>query len=732
MIEFQSFTCEVGGRTLTIDTGRLAGQANAAVTVHYGDTVVLVTICISQEPREGIDFLPLTIDYEERLYAAGKIPGGFIRREGRPSQEAILAGRLTDRPLRPLLPKGWRNDTQLIITVFSADQENAPDMLAVIGGSAALSISEIPFDGPVSAVRIGYINNELVLNPTLPQLENSLLNLVVASTKDAVVMIEAEAMEISENIVTRAIEFGHEANQGIIKLQEQFQQACGKPKLEVPVSEVNPEVISAISPIVSDKLAQALSQPEKSQREQALNNLQKELVESLGEAFPKEEILSALENRVKAEVRSNILNKAQRFGGRGLAEVRPISCETGLLPRTHGSALFSRGETQVLTITTLGPTAKEQPLDGLGIEKSKRFIHHYNFSPFSTGEVKRIGTIGRREIGHGALAERAIIPVLPRDEDSPYTIRLVSEVLSSSGSTSMASVCASSLSLMDAGIPIKAAVAGVAMGLITGENGNYAILTDIEGVEDAYGDMDFKVAGTTEGITALQLDIKLKSINLDILGKALNQAREARLFILEKMQQTISSSRPEISRYAPRIHKIMIDPDKIGAVIGTGGKTIRSIIEETKATVDIENDGTVLIGSSDEAAAQKAISIIESLTKDVEIGSTYTGKVTRLMPFGAFVEIIPGKDGMVHISELADYRVDKVEDIVKVGDELTVKVIDIDNMGKIRLSRRAVFEKLSETSEAQDRDTSAGDYPFKRQHDVRSPYTPPPKNKRRY
>ena len=725
MIEFQSFTCEVGGRTLAIDTGKLAGQANAAVTVHYGDTVVLVTICASQEPREGIDFLPLTIDYEERLYAAGKIPGGFIRREGRPSQEAILAGRLTDRPLRPLLPKGWRNDIQLIITVLSADQENAPDILAVIGGSAALSISEVPFDGPVSAVRIGYINNELVLNPTLPQLESSLLDLVVASTKDAVVMIEAEAGEISENIVTRAIEFGHEANQGIIKLQEQFQQACGKPKLEVPTSEANPEVLSAISPIVDDKLAQALSQPEKSQREQALNNLRKELVESLGETFPKEEILSALEKRVKAEVRSNILDKAQRFGGRGLAEIRPISCETGLLPRTHGSALFQRGETQVLTITTLGHSGKEQPLDGLGIEESKRFIHHYNFSPFSTGEVKRIGTTGRREIGHGALAERAITPVLPKAEDSPYTIRLVSEVLSSSGSTSMASVCASSLSLMDAGIPIKAAVAGIAMGLVTGENDNYAILTDIEGVEDAYGDMDFKVAGTTEGITALQMDIKLKSITLDILGKALDQAREARLFILEKMQQTISASRPEVSRYAPRIHKIMIDPDKIGAVIGTGGKTIRSIIEKTKATVDIENDGTVLIGSSDEAAAQKAISIIESLTKDVEIGTTYTGKVTRLMPFGAFVEVLPGKDGMVHISELADYRVDKVEDVVKVGDELTVKVIDIDNMGKVRLSRRAVYEKPSEMSRDQISDTVSGDYPFKSQRAAHSPHHQP-------
>ena len=727
----KSFECEVGGRTLTIDTGKLAEQANGAVTVRYGDTVVLVTACTSQEPREGTDFLPLTIDYEERLYAAGKIPGGFIRREGRPSQEATLASRLTDRPLRPLLPKEWRNDIQLVITVLSADLENDPDIMAVIGSSAALSISEVPFDGPVSAVRIGYVNDELVLNPTLPQLESSLLDLVVTSTKQALVMIEAGAQEVSEDVVVRAIELGHEANQDIIRLQEQLQQVCGKPKVEAPVSEVNPEVMSAISPMVNGKLAQALSQPEKLQREQALDNLKKELVGNLGETFPEEDILSAFEARVKDEVRSNILDREQRFGGRGLAEVRPISCEVGLLPRVHGSALFTRGQTQVLTITTLGSIKKEQQLDGLGIEETKRFMHHYNFPPFSSGEVKRIGTTSRREIGHGALAEKALLAVLPRDEDFPYTIRLVSEVLSSSGSTSMASVCASSLSLMDTGIPIKRAVAGIAMGLITGDNDNYAILTDIEGVEDAYGDMDFKVAGTTEGITALQLDIKLKGINPEILRQALHQAREARLFILEKMQQTISSNRPEFGPYAPRVHKLKIDPDKIGAVIGTGGKTIRSIIDETKTTIDIENDGTVLIGSPDEAAAQKAIDIIESLTKDVEVNSIYTGKVTRLMTFGAFVEILPGKEGMVHISELADYRVDKVEDIVKVGDEITVKVIDIDNMGKVRLSRRVVFEKVDQVGGTQVGDSSSKDYPFKKRMS-HSSHSQPPDIKRRY
>ncbi len=726
MIKSQSFKCEVGGRSLIIETGRLAEQATGAATVRYGDTVVLVTACTSDEAREGIDFLPLTVDYEERLYAAGKIPGGFIRREGRPSQEATLAGRLTDRPLRPLLPKAWRNEIQLIITVLSADQENDPDILAVIGSSTVLSISEVPFGGPVSAVHIGYINDKLVLNPTLAQLEDSLLDLVVASTKDAIVMVEAGAREASEDIVTQAIKFGHEANQDIIKLQEQLQQVCGKPKIEAPISTINPELVSAISSIVNEKLTQALSQPDKPQREQALSDLKQELVESLGESFPEEDILSAFEARVRAEIRTNILDKGQRVSGRSLTEVRPLGCEVGLLPRTHGSALFTRGRTQVLTITTLGPIKKEQQLDGLGIEETKRFIHHYNFPPFSTGEVKRLGSPGRREIGHGALAERAILPVLPKDEDFPYTIRLVSEVLSSSGSTSMASVCASSLSLMDAGIPIKRAVAGVAMGLVTNEKGDNVILTDIEGIEDNYGDMDFKVAGTTEGITALQLDIKLKGISLEIIEKALNQAREARLFILDTMNQTISSSRPEVSRYAPRMYKITIDPDKIGSVIGTGGKTIRSIIDETKTTIDIDNDGTVLIGSPDEEAARKAIKIIEELTKDVEVGGIYTGKVTRLMNFGAMVEILPGKEGLVHISELADYRVAKVEDIVKVGDEITVQVTEIDNMGRVNLSRRAVFKKLSQVPEAGVSDSLSGDYPFKKRGEVRSSRHPHP------
>ncbi len=726
----QSFKCEIGGRNLAIDVGKLAGQAHAAVTVRYGDAVVLVTACISREPREGIDFLPLTVDYEERLYAAGKIPGGFIRREGRPSEEATLASRLTDRPLRPLLPKGWRKDIQLVITVLSADQENDPDILAVIGGSAALSISEVPFEGPVSAVRIGYINDELILNPTLAQLEDSRLDLVVASTREAVVMVEAGAGEVSEDIVTQAIKLGHGVNQDIIKLQEQLRQACGEPKVEAPATEVNPEAVSAISPIADEKVAQALEQPEKSQRGQALDSLKKELVESLGESFSEEDIVAALETKVRAKMRANTLERGKRSDGRSCTDVRPISCEVGLLPRTHGSALFTRGETQVLTITTLGSIRQEQQLDGLGIEESKRFIHHYNFPPFSAGEVKRIGTPGRREIGHGALAGRALIPVLPKDEDFPYTIRLVSEVLSSSGSTSMASVCASSLSLMDAGIPIKSAVAGVAMGLFSDEKGGYAILTDIEGLEDAYGDMDFKIAGTTEGITALQMDIKLTGVNLEILGEALTQAKEARLFILDAMQQTISSSRPEVSRYAPRMYKMTVPPDKIGSVIGTGGKTIRSIIDETKTTIDIDNEGNVVIGSPDEEAARKAIERIENLTKDVEVGSIYTGKVTRLLNFGAMVEVLPGKEGLVHISELAEYRVASVEDIVKVGDEVMVKVISIDNMGRVNLSRRALLEPLSQGSEAGASDSHLPKYPSKDRRETRPARRPfPPRNK---
>ncbi|MBI2830115.1 MAG: polyribonucleotide nucleotidyltransferase [Chloroflexi bacterium] len=695
MLKAQLFELEVAGRMLTIGTGKYAGQANGAVTLRYGDTVVLVTVCMSEKPREGIDFLPLTVDYEERLYAAGKIPGGFIRREGRPSEKATLSSRLTDRAIRPLLPKDMRNDIQVIITVLSTDQENDPDILALTGASAALSISEIPFAGPISAVRVGYIDGKLVLNPTMPQLEVSLLDLVVASSEKEVVMVEAGGTSVPEATIAEAIRFAHQANQEIIKLQKEVQQARGKPKITVPHKEINPALMAVIAPLVTEKVIDALSQSEKSMREQILGSLQQELLKELEATYSEGEILAAFEARLKAEVRASILERGKRISGRSFTEIRPITCEVGLLPRTHGSALFTRGQTQVLTITTLGSTRSEQILDGLGIEETKRFMHHYNFPPFSTGEVRRIGTPGRREIGHGALAERALASVVPTDNEYPYTVRLVSEVLSSSGSTSMASVCASSLSLMDAGVPTKAPVAGIAMGLVTNDKGDYRILTDIEGVEDFYGDMDFKVAGTSQGVNALQMDTKLQGVSIEVLEKALYQAKEARQFILGLMNQALSSPRPQMSPYAPRMYKLTIPPDKIGAVIGSGGKTIRSIIEATKASIDIEDDGTVLVGSPDEKSARRAIEIIEGLTKEAEVGAIYTGKVTRILPFGAMVEILPGKEGLVHISELADYRVAKVEDIAKVGDEVTVKVIGVDNLGRVNLSRRALFEKTS-------------------------------------
>jgi polyribonucleotide nucleotidyltransferase len=696
-----SFKCELGGRNLIIETGKYAGQTNGAVTVTYGETVILVTACCAPEPREGIDFLPLTIDYEERLYAAGKIPGGFIRREGRPSQEATLASRLTDRPIRPLLPKAWRNEIQVVITVLSADQENDPDILAVIGGSASLMISDIPFEGPVSAVRVGYIKNALVLNPTLQQMESSQLDMVVASTKKAVIMLEAGAKEVAEDIMLQAIEFGHQANQAVIKLQEELQQAVGKPKMVAPEAKLNPELVAAITQAADSRIAEACKFKLRLQREQAMAVIRKELVQILGETYTPIEINTVFESRIKAVIRKSMLGEKRHIDGRPLTEIRPISCEIGLLKRTHGSGLFTRGQTQVLTITTLGSMSEKQQLDGLGIEEHKRFIHHYNMPGFSNGETKRIGTPGRREIGHGALVERAIAPVIPNETNFPYTIRLVSEVLSSSGSTSMASVCASSLSLMDAGIPIKAAVAGIAMGLVTGDNGEHIVLTDIEGIEDAYGDMDFKVVGTTGGITAMQLDIKLKGISMEIVTEAVRQAGEARMFILDKMQKIISTNRPELSPYAPRMYKIHIEPSKIGTVIGGGGKTIRAIIEETKTTIDIQDDGTVVIGSANEEAARKAIGIIEGLTKEIEIGTIYTGKVTRILNFGAMVEVLPGKEGLVHISELAEYRVAKVEDVVKIGDEVMVKVVGVDDLGRVNLSRKALLEKSGQAPGAE-------------------------------
>lgn len=698
-----SFECSIGGRLLTLKTGELARQANGAVLVQYGDTLVLTTVCASKEDTDKLDFVPLTVDYEEKLYAAGKIPGSFLRREGRPGTEAILTCRFIDRGLRPLLSKKFNHETQVIATVISADMENDPGICAVIGASAALGISDIPFAGPISVVHVGYIDGSYILNPTLPQIEKCLLDIAVVSTDQDMVMVEADAKEVSEDIILEAIKFGHKANQEIIELQKKLQQAYGKTKVALESRELAPELSNSVHALLDNKLEEALSQSDKAKRAQALNLIQDELFKDLADSFPEKEIKLAYETLLKEEVRRWILKHKQHIDGRLANEIRPISCQVGLLPRTHGSALFARGETQVLTITTLGSSRQEQLIDGLGLEDTKRFMHHYNFPPFSTGEVKRTGSPGRREIGHGALGERAISPVLPTEEDFPYTIRLVSEVLGSNGSSSMASTCGSTLSLMDAGVPIKAPVAGIAMGLITGQNGEHVILTDIEGMEDANGDMDFKVAGTSQGITALQLDIKLKGMDLNILAEAMNQALQARLYILNKMAQTISTSRPELSLYAPKMQKITIDSSKIGIVIGPGGKTIRAITEESGSSIDVKNDGSIIIGSPNGEAAQKAIKMIEDLTREVKVGDTYSGKVTRLLNFGAMVEILPGKEGLVHVSELSDHYVSKVEDVVKEGDDITVKVIEIDNMGRVNLSHRAILQGASYTSNTEEK-----------------------------
>lgn len=700
------FECSIAGRILKIETGQLARQANGAVLVQYGDTVVLTTVCASSDTTDKLDFVPLTVDYEEKLYAVGKIPGSFFRREGRPGTDAILTCRFIDRGLRPLLSKKFNHETQVIATVLSADMENDPAICATIGASATLGISDIPFAGPISVVHVGYIDGEFVLNPTLPQIEKCLLDIAVVSTEQSVVMVEADAKEVSEELVLKAIELGHNTNQEIINLQKKFQEVYGKNKIPLEVQELAPELCDSVCALFDTKFEAALTQANKSERSQSLKMIATELLNDLSDKFPESQISAAFQTQLKKEVRAWILKHQQHVDGRQADEIRPISCQVGILPRTHGSALFERGETQVLAVTTLGSSRQEQSLDGLGLKNTKRFMHHYNFTPFSTGEVKRTGSTGRREIGHGALGERAIKPVLPSEDDFPYTIRLVSEVLGSNGSTSMASTCASILSLMDAGVPIKTHVAGIAMGLITGEGKEHIILTDIEGFEDAYGDMDFKVAGTTQGITALQLDIKLKGMDLDILSEALDKARQARLEILDKMSKAISTSRPELSPYAPKMSQITIDPSKIGLVIGPGGKTIRLITDATGSSIEVKNDGSIIIGSQNEESAQKAIKMIEDLTREAKLGDVYTGKVTRILNFGAMVEILPGKEGLVHVSELADQYVSKVEDVVKENDEITVKVIEIDNMGRINLSRRAVLQGSSYTPKTEDRGSS--------------------------
>jgi polyribonucleotide nucleotidyltransferase len=688
----EKFSRTIGGKELSMEVGGMAGLANGAVVLRYGDSVILVTACMGA-PREGMDFFPLTIDYEERLYAAGKIPGSFFRREGRPTSQAIITCRLTDRPLRPLFPKGMRNETQVIGTVLSADQENDPDVLAITGASAALVISDIPFDGPIAGTRVGHVNGEFVVNPTFAQLNDSDIDLVVAGTRDAVVMVEAGANEVPESLMLEAIRIGQDVNAELISLQEEMAAKVGKPKAQVETETLPDEVRSAVEEFVRSRNWDLISGA-KDERSEGMSERRKELVEALGETHPENELKSALSEITKAAVRSRILSEGLRPDDRKTDEIRSLSSQVGLLPRTHGSGLFSRGETQVLTVTTLGSMGEQQKLDTIEPEETKRFMHHYNFPPFSVGEARFLRGPSRRDIGHGALAERALLPVVPNEEEFPYTIRLVSEVLSSNGSTSMASVCGSTLSLMDAGVPIKSPVAGVAMGLIKSDD-DYRVLTDIAGLEDAMGDMDFKVAGTAKGITAMQMDIKVKGITAEIMETALAQAREAREVILSNILETIPEAREDLSPYAPRMYRISISQEKIGAVIGPGGRVIRSIIEETGCSIDVEDDGTVFVGSPSEEQARKAIAIIEGLTKDAELGEVYTGRVTRLTSFGAFVEILPGKDGLVRMADLADEPVRRVEDVVNVGDEIMVMVIEVDDLGRVNLSRRAVLEDLS-------------------------------------
>jgi len=662
--------------------------ADGSAMVRYGDTIVLATAVSSHQPREGVDFFPLTVDFEEKMYAAGKIPGGFIKRENRPSEQAILSARLSDRPIRPLFPKAYRNDVQVILTVLSADQENDPAILGIIAASTALSISDIPFFGPVAAVKVGYIDGQFVLNPTMPQLALSKLDLTVAGTADAVMMVEAGARELPEEVVLQAIEFAHRSMQPAIELQEQAVAEVGKAKRPYVEDDIPEETRAAVMALVRDRLAAAISNPDKMVREEATGQLKRETLDALMENHDALKVAKVFDALHKAEVRNAILERGVRPDGRNPGEIRHLAAEVGLLPRTHGSGLFTRGQTQALSVATLGSVSDEQVIDGIGLDISKRFMHHYNFPPYSTGEVRPLRGASRRDIGHGHLAERAIAAVIPAEGEFPYTVRVVSEVVSSNGSTSMASVCGSTLALMDAGVPIKAPVAGIAMGLVIGADGKYQILTDIQGIEDALGDMDFKVAGTDQGITALQMDIKVKGITPEIMGNALAQAKEARGKVLDVMLQTIGEARTVLSPYAPRMIKIQINPDKIREVIGPGGKMIRRIIDETKCTIDIDDDGTVIIGSSSAENAEKAIKIIERLTKEVEVGGTYTGTVTRILPFGAFVEILPGKEGLVHISELEDHRVAKVEDVVNIGDQVTVVVMEIDRQGRINLSRR--------------------------------------------
>ncbi|MFQ5406858.1 MAG: polyribonucleotide nucleotidyltransferase [Anaerolineales bacterium] len=711
MSEAKTYNAVIDGDLVTVETGKLARLAGGAVTIRQGDTVLLVTATMSKKPREGISFFPLSVDFEERLYAAGRIPGSFFRREGRPSEGAILTCRLTDRPLRPLFPKDFRNEVQIIITALSVDQRYQPDIMAVVGASAALTISDIPFgappyEGPIGAVRVGLIDGEFVANPTFEQMEDSTLDLRVAGTRDAILMVECGAQEVPEDMMVAALNFAHAQMQPLIDLQEQMAQEVGKAKItDWSRFAIDEAVKSEVTGKVRDQVVAVLGEAlDKDARDERLRELEEELVASYEgrEEVEIGDVRGAFHDVVKSETRRRIVDDHVRPDGRGLTEIRPLSAETGLSPRAHGSGLFTRGETQVLSLATLGTPRDEQRLDTLSPVDSKRYLHHYNFPPFSTGETWFLRGPKRREIGHGALAETALRYVLPAEEDFPYTLRVVSEVLSSNGSTSMASVCGSTLALMDAGVPIKKPVGGIAMGLVK-EGDKYAVLTDIQGMEDHIGDMDFKVAGTDAGITALQMDIKVTGITPEIMSQALSQARTARMQILQTIADHLPAPRTEMSPFAPRMTIVQVPVDKIGAIIGPGGKTIRAIQDETGAKIDIEEDGRVFIAAAEGPAADEARARIEALTESAEIGMIYTGRVVRVTDFGAFVEIIPGTEGLVHISQLADYRVERVEDVAREGDELTVMVTEIRNDGKVRLSRQAVLEGWT-AEEARERD----------------------------
>jgi polyribonucleotide nucleotidyltransferase len=698
-------TADINGKPFTFETGRYAKQAGGAVTVRYGDTVVFAAGTVAKTIRTGIDFFPLTVDFEERLYAAGKIPGSFPRREGRPSEEGILTARLVDRPIRPLWPKGFRNDVQIVVSAWSADQENEYDILAVNAASAALHISDAPFEGPIGCVRVGTVDGKLMLNPTIQQLLESDLDLVVAGTRDSVMMLEAGANQVSEELLVDALALAQTGIKALCDAQEELRKQAGKPKLTVTAPARDTNKLAPVTSFLKERLHAKLRNPDKAQRESGLDELKAETAAKFapeGAAITADEVGAVYEEVLEEEFRRAVTEDNLRPDGRDTKTIRPLDIAVGVLPRTHGSAVFTRGQTQVLSVCTLGPTGDEQIIDTLSPVDTKRYMHHYNFPPFSVGEVRMMRGAGRREIGHGALAERSLVPVLPTKEEFPYTIRVVSETLESNGSSSMASTCGSTLALMDAAVPIKEMIAGIAMGLVT-SGSKYTILTDIQGLEDHYGDMDFKICGSAKGVTGLQMDIKVKGISLEVMRQAFQQAKEARLFILDAMKRVLDKPRADLSKYAPRIETIKIHPDKIREVIGPGGKMIRAIQSETGTAIELEDDGTVRITGAKPEGREKAIAMIQGITKEPEVGEVYDGKVTRIMSIGAFVEYLPGKEGLVRASEISSERVNRIEDVVKIGDPVKVKIAEVDRQGRVNLSIRAVSEENGNSYEERQR-----------------------------